>query len=135
MDSLPSPQQSFGGSFNPGTVAPEFVMEPVSGEHVWYLAVPNNGNTTVTSYTITADDVAGPPVPTSPTITGVTIIPNFGLTIFWNSIPGKTYEVDTSTDLITWTPIITFVATSTTSSFTDFSTSAPQQYFRILQLP
>jgi subtilisin-like proprotein convertase family protein len=134
MDSLPSPQQSYNGSFNPGTL-PEFVQTPSSGPHVWYLAVPNNGNTPVT-YTITANDLQSGTVTNFPPITGGAYTPGLGFTITWNSIIGAVYQVDYSTDLINWTIAVTFTATNTTSSFTDFTPpTGPGRFYRVEQVP
>lgn len=44
----------------------------------------------------------------------------FGFTIMWNSVPGRTYQVLTSTDLKTWTPLVdSYLATDVWSSYTD----------------
>ena len=135
MDTLPSPQQSYAGSFNPGTT-PEYVQAPVYGPHTWYLAVPNNTNTAVT-YTIVARDILGPVVTNFPPITGGQVVTNFGFTLTWNSIPGDVYEVDYSTNLVNWIQAIIFTATNSPSSFTDFTPMAnqPERYYRVEQIP
>jgi hypothetical protein len=135
LDALPSPQQSYAGSFNPGTT-PEFVQAPATNSHTWYLAVPNNTNTAVT-YTIVATDLTTGVVTTYPAISSGQVVPGFGFTLSWNSIPGENYEVDYSTDLVNWAPAITFTATNSQSSFTDFTpiSGHPARYYRVQQVP
>jgi hypothetical protein len=52
------------------------------------------------------------------------------VTLSWNGAPGKTYAVETSTDLVTWNP----QATGLTGSYTDNQTAGiPVQFYRIRQ--
>ncbi|HWD19768.1 MAG TPA: LamG-like jellyroll fold domain-containing protein [Verrucomicrobiae bacterium] len=133
LNSLPSPQHPYAGSFNAGTT-PELVRQATNG--IWYLAVVNNTSANV-NYGIRADVIANGPVVNYPAVSQTRIIPGFGFTLYWNSVPGDNYEVDYSTNLMDWTQAITFQATNTQSSFTDFTpiNSQPYRYYRLQQAP
>jgi hypothetical protein len=52
------------------------------------------------------------------------------VTITWQSVTGRTYRVQQSGDLKTWTDLATLTATATTSSYTT-NTSHPQRFYRV----
>jgi outer membrane protein assembly factor BamB len=52
--------------------------------------------------------------------------------IEWQSVPGKQYQVQTSTDLVSWTTVATVTASSgSTTSWTDTSAGAGKKFYRI----
>jgi hypothetical protein len=55
--------------------------------------------------------------------------------IQWQSIVGKTYEVQTSADLVAWTTVTTLIATSTSSSWTNSGLNGVAQKFYRLRIP
>jgi internalin A len=69
-----------------------------------------------------------PPSLTSPVQSG----PNqFQFTI--NSLPAQVYQVQSSTDLIHWTPLTTVTNTTGTLQFADPSPSVPAKFYRLLE--
>lgn len=50
-------------------------------------------------------------------------------------VPDKMYRLETSADLITWTPLETFVATATSVTLTDCTANQPQRYYRLAEEP
>jgi hypothetical protein len=62
----------------------------------------------------------------------------FGFTILWNSVPGRTYQVQTSTDLKTWTTLVASYpdggATDVLTSYTDTAAklSEPKRFYRVV---
>ena len=71
-----------------------------------------------------------------PAVSQAKVLPGLGLTVYWSSVPGDTYEVDYSTDLLNWTKAVSFKATTTQSSFTDFTpmTNRPGRFYRLQQV-
>jgi outer membrane protein assembly factor BamB/chitodextrinase len=55
--------------------------------------------------------------------------------IDWQSVLGKTYEIQSSTDMITWTMVTTVTATSTTSSWTNTDLSSTTKKFYRVRIP
>jgi hypothetical protein len=53
----------------------------------------------------------------------------------WTATAGRTYEVETSTNLTTWTFLTNVTALSNSASFTDPTpiTNQPARYYRLLQ--
>ncbi len=142
-DSLPLSQSYLAGSFNLGTLGEQIVLRTnLLGTNLnanWYLAVPNNEITNVT-YTIRAVVstngvlVSGLPI-------GITALPPAmgsptGPTLTWPAVAGEQYEVEVSTNLVTWTVLATITAGGPTASFTD---PTPQggfpSFYRISQVP
>jgi hypothetical protein len=55
------------------------------------------------------------------------------LTLALDGVPGFTYRIDTSTNLLNWTPLTNFPATTTTTYFQDIITSnTARKFFRAL---
>ena len=52
-----------------------------------------------------------------------------------NAIAGRTYIVETSTDLINWTPSSTNVASGGVVLFSAPATNFPYQFYRVVSLP
>jgi hypothetical protein len=140
LGALPTPSQSYSGSYNLGTT-PERVQIGTNSAlpslvRTWYLAVPNDWTNKI-RYVIAAYSLSTPPVTNYPAITHSAVMPGYGFTISWLSIPGATYEVDYSTNLVDWTEATQFTATNRLSSYTDPSPIASQRarYYRLSQLP
>jgi len=83
----------------------------------------------------------GPPAPPPPPpfrITSIERVPPENLRFNWDSIPGRTYEIQVLEDIgqTNWTGVGTVTANQTASSFTDFSIlSVPQRFYRVVELP
>jgi len=131
---LPSPQEFFAGSFEPGTNT-EVIDFPVRGTHVWYLAAPNETSGNIT-YIVTAEDLSTP-VTSYPSVSGAGVSANGGFTLTWNSTPGDVYEIDVSTNLVDWMQAAQVTATNTVSSYTDSTpiTNQPARYYRLDLVP
>jgi len=137
--SLPTLQQAYAGSLNPG-IAPELLQIGTGGiqpylTNTWYLAVPNESATSV-KYSIEATNLIMTATTNFPAVSQAKVLPGLGLTVYWSSVPGDTYEVDYSTDLLNWTKAVSFKATTTQSSFTDFTpmTNRPGRFYRLQQV-
>jgi hypothetical protein len=50
-----------------------------------------------------------------------------------NSLPAQVYQVQSSTDLIHWTPLTTVTNTTGTLQFADPSPSVPAKFYRLLE--
>jgi subtilisin-like proprotein convertase family protein len=76
----------------------------------WYFRVINESNTTA-PYTLTVGAQSS----------GVRSVSIAGdhLQVTWDSVPGTSYEIATSTDLSNWTPVTTVQATSAETTYTD----------------
>jgi hypothetical protein len=143
-DAFPYSAPFTGGSFN-SVLGPEQIVirTNVLGTNInaqWFLGVPNNETRNVT-YTIRAVVstngflISGlpfslgivPPTPGSGT----------GPVLTWTSVLGETYQVQVSTDLITWIVLATISGTGETTIFIDPTpiTGVPQQFYRIVQVP
>jgi subtilisin-like proprotein convertase family protein len=138
--SLPTPAQSYSGSFNLGAI-PERVDVATNDllpalTKTWYLAVPNDWTNKV-RYAVEALSVDVPPITNFPSIAQQSIGRDFGFTLTWASAPGATYQVDYSTDLIDWIPAARLTATNNVSSYTDATpvTNESARYYRLRQEP
>ncbi|HEX3719334.1 MAG TPA: hypothetical protein VH595_15365 [Verrucomicrobiae bacterium] len=124
---FPTPEQSYSGSFNPGTtrqlVAFGANADLPSANGTWYLAVPNDtpgANTNSVLYSITASTLAIVPNPVVPEFANGSVSAagqQFSLT--WTASPGQSYAVEVSTNLTTWSTVTTIVAQSNSVSYTD----------------
>jgi hypothetical protein len=119
----PTPQQFYSGSFNPGTavqlisIGTNAAMPSLNG--IWYLSVPNPSNTVV-RYSITAEWINGGVVAGAPVLNALEIAsPTNGLILYWDSQVGETYTLETSTNLLQWSPIATNKAVLTTTYYTN----------------
>jgi hypothetical protein len=142
-DSLPSSQSYFAGSFNAGTNGEQIVVRTnLLGTNInaqWFLAVPNNELTNV-SYTIRAVVptngilVSGVPIGVVVSLPGPGV--PAGPTLSWPTVPGENYEVEVSTNLVTWTVLATVTAAGPTTAYTDPNplTGFPR-FYRIIQVP
>jgi len=121
---FPTPEDFYTGSFNPGIavqlveIGTNAAMTNFNG--LWYLAVPNTGSNSV-SYSITATTLATlASVTPQPEFLGASIAsPAGGFTMYWSAVPGQTYEIDVSTDLLTWTFVTDVTPESTEGTYTD----------------
>jgi hypothetical protein len=141
---LPYSAPYFGFSGNPGTNNEQIVIRTnilgtdINGD--WYLGVPNNTGSNVT-YTIRAVvSTNGILNPGGPINIGVTPPANpsiDGPTITFQAIDGEWYEIQVSSDLVTWVTVATVQATGGTVSYTDPTPMAgqPARYYRIIQIP
>jgi hypothetical protein len=141
---LPYSAPYFGFSGNPGTNNEQIVIRTnilgtdINGD--WYLGVPNNTGSNVT-YTIRAVvSTNGILNPGGPINIGVTPPKNpfiDGPTITFQAIDGEWYEIQVSSDLVTWVTVATVQATGGTVSYTDPTPMAgqPSRYYRIIQIP
>ena len=139
FDIFPTPGQFLSGSFNPGT-DPQIVvigtnattLQSLNG--TWYLAVPNTSATNVT-YTIEASTITNGSVTNVPLFlrAGVSLQTG-GFSMSWRAISGRTYEVEVSTNLTTWTFLTNIVAQSNTASYTDLAPVAGQKarFYRLM---
>ncbi|HEY6227678.1 MAG TPA: hypothetical protein VI282_11205, partial [Verrucomicrobiae bacterium] len=98
---------------------------PTAG--TWYFRIVNDSSETV-PYTLS---VEGQPVSAIKTVG----IENDHLTVTWQTTPGTSYEIATSTDLVNWTTVTTVQADSTETTYTDpNTTSGAMKFIRIRQL-
>ena len=51
--------------------------------------------------------------------------------IQWSSVSGKSYEVQSSADMITWTAVATVPATSASTTWTDSGVSGVKKFYRV----
>jgi subtilisin-like proprotein convertase family protein len=60
-----------------------------------------------------------------------------GFSLLWESVPGETYEIEASFDLIEWETISSITAEGATTTFTDPTPneSLPLRFYRIKELP
>jgi hypothetical protein len=101
------------------------VALPTAG--TWYFRVVNEGSEPV-PYTLSVEGQSTSGIRTVG-------IENDHLTVTWQSSPGISYEIATSTDLVNWTPVTTVQANSTETSYTDpNATSGAAKFIRIRQL-
>jgi hypothetical protein len=111
------------------TVTSGSVNIPLPTQGWWTFRIVNESGATV-PYTLTA---VGQPVSTS-AIRDVSVVDNH-LTVTWATVPGTSYEIATSTDLVNWTPVTTVQATSTQTTYADTATvSGPARFLRIRPL-
>ncbi len=138
---FPTPEEFYSGSFNAGT-SPQLVQIGTSSKMtnlhgtVWYLAVPNTSAANV-SYSIEATNIISGRVTNAPLFLGASVSSESGgFTIFWAATSGQTYEVEVSTNLITWTFVTNITTQSTNGSYTDPTpvASQPARFYRLLQV-
>jgi subtilisin-like proprotein convertase family protein len=133
-----------GFSVHPGTNTEQIVIRsnilntPLLGD--WYLGVPNNEPTNV-AFTIrgvvSTNGLLTSVIPISVGFTPPPFGSSTGPTLTWPAVDGETYQVQVSTDLVTWTVQATVVATGNTVSYQDFNpiTGVPMLFYRIVQVP
>jgi subtilisin-like proprotein convertase family protein len=131
-NTLPTPQQTYAGSFNSGTAnqlitfGPSPTLPSLNG--TWYLAVPNNFGNNPVSYTITAATLKVVPV-TQPFFVGANISSAANqFSLNWSASPGQNYTIQASSNLITWNTITNLVAQTNTVNYTDSVPVNSQQY-------
>jgi subtilisin-like proprotein convertase family protein len=138
---FPTPEEFYSGSFNAGTtsqlvqIGTNSKMTSLFGT-LWYLAVPNTSATSVT-YSIEETDITNGPVTNAPLFVGASVSSvGGGFTMSWTATAGKTYEVEVSTNLITWTFVTNITIQSTNGSYTDPTPVASQRarFYRLLQV-
>jgi hypothetical protein len=67
--------------------------------------------------------------------TGISVVPGAPVTLTFVTSPGRTYTVETSTDLINWTSLGNYTATGTTLEVTDSdSGSFDQRFYRVREV-
>ena len=146
LTNFPFAPPYFAESANAGTNGQQIVVRTnQSGlgtnlDGLWYLAVPNNTGSNVTFTIHAVEATNGILVSAVPITLGVVVPPSgspTGPTLTWPSVNGETYEIDTSTDFITWTFLATIQATGPTATYTDPNpiTGVPFLFFRIKQIP
>jgi hypothetical protein len=54
------------------------------------------------------------------------------ITLQWQSVVGRTYRVQQSDDLATWSQLTALTATATTSSFSISTNGGPRRFFRVV---
>jgi hypothetical protein len=141
---LPYNAPFFALSANTGTNGEQIVIRTnVLGTDIngdWFLGVPNNALSNV-SYTIRAvvatNGILESGVPPEP----VVVLPGGGgtngPTLSWPTVEGELYEVQVSSDLVTWVTVATITGTGGVVSWTDLTPIAgqPARYYRIIQIP
>jgi hypothetical protein len=143
-NTLPFAPPFFAVSANPGTNDEQIVIRTnqlgtISG--TWYLGAPNETASNVT-FTIHAvvTDTNGLLVSAVPIVPVVVIPggPGTGPTLTWPSVSGECYEVDSSTDLVNWTPLpnmpVTAFGITTTVTDPNPITGTPARFYRIIQV-
>jgi subtilisin-like proprotein convertase family protein len=146
---LPFGGPIFQSSSNPGTNDEQIVIRPTTTgpnplNGTWYLAVPSQaqGNVTYTIHAVVTGTngllVSG--VPIAPVVTLPVSPTTSGPTLTWYAVNGECYEVDSSPDLINWTPLPIFpnpvTAFGSTISVTDPNpiVGVPITFYRIVQV-
>ncbi|MFN7139243.1 MAG: proprotein convertase P-domain-containing protein, partial [Limisphaerales bacterium] len=141
-DNLPSLTEYDWSSTATGTANEQLVLSTNGAMPVlngtWYLAVVNNEAVDVdfTIHAVVSGTngvlVSGQPLQI---ISGPTIEGN-SVKFEWNSVPGQTYEVQVSTDLITWTTEATVTATASVYEYISAPIDGePMRFYRIVQVP
>ena len=138
---LPTPNHFYIGSFNGGKSNQLVVIVTNSAltslSNIWYAAVPNIAtNNADVKYSITAEVFTNNPAPgPTPLFLGANIVsPNSGFSMYWSAIPGTSYQVQVSTNLIDWSVSTNIIAQSSVASYTDSVPviSQSSRYFRIV---
>ncbi len=136
LDVFPTPEEFYSGSFagaSPQVIEIGTNSALSSLEGNWYLAVPNTSATTI-SYSIEASTIPTGPVTSAPLFTSASVsLPTGQFTMAWTATSGRTYEVEVSTNLITWTFLTNVTAQSNTASFTTPMSSQGARYYRLMQ--
>lgn len=100
----------------------------------WFLTIVNKDNVPVSGnihITVATNNMLMPCA--GPNIMIASFNPAQGPTIEWTSLPGQTYSVLISTDLVTWSPLTTIRASGYTTVFQD-PTPAHTQALRFYQI-
>ncbi|HEV2695776.1 MAG TPA: protease pro-enzyme activation domain-containing protein [Verrucomicrobiae bacterium] len=83
------------------------------------------------------DDIAVTPIP--PVAFGSVMVSGNNLQLGWNSLPGVTYQIQVTTNLVApdWQSIGTIIANMNTSSFADMNivNTMDQRFYRLVLLP
>jgi hypothetical protein len=147
LTNFPFAPPYFAVSANAGTNGQQIVVRTnQSGlgtnlNGLWYLAVPNNTGSNVTFTVHEVESITNAILVSGVPITlGVVVPPSgspTGPTLTWPSVNGENYEIDTSTDFITWTFLAKIQATGPTATYMDPNpiTGVPFLFFRIKQIP
>ncbi|MDB6124021.1 MAG: Peptidase and in kexin sedolisin [Pedosphaera sp.] len=144
-DRLPLTPPFFDGSFRSGTNFEQIVIRTnILGTNInaqWFLGVPNNEITNV-SYTIRAvvstNGMLISGIPINVTVNTPPSPATNGPTLTWPSIPGETYQIQTSTNIIVpFMPLTNIVANGSSTIFIDPTPIAgiPMLFYRIVQIP
>lgn len=140
-DVPPTMPPYLAGSFQTGLAPEQIVLR--SGQEIpnlmgnWYLGVFNNESVNV-AYTLRAVvQTNGLLLSGQPTIQSlVPMAPPHGLLLQWNSIVGEGYEVEHSTDLVTWAPVSGFIrATTVLTTFEILPLLPGANFYRIVHVP
>jgi len=141
--SLPTPSvfdyrsQSGGTSFERIIIRTNFSLPDINGE--WYLAVPNNEAFPIDFTIYGRASTNGMLISVFPVVfTGPPVVTGTGSFQFqWSTVKGETYRVEGSSDLVTWSPLTTVVASGSSETYTTpFPISAsPFMFFRVVQVP
>lgn len=140
-DVPPTMPPYLAGSFETGLAPEQIVLR--AGQEIpdlmgnWYLGIFNNESVNV-AYTLRAVvKTNGLLLSGQPTIENlVPMAPPHGLLLQWNSIVGEGYEVEESTDLVTWTPISGFIrATTILTTFEILPVLPGAHFYRINHVP
>jgi subtilisin-like proprotein convertase family protein len=122
---FPTPNHFYIGSFNPGTTT-NFVSIGTNSalpslSNIWYAAVPNvSTNGVSVLYSITAAVYTNAPPPPTPDFVSASVSsPGGAFSMSWKAVAGTLYDVEVSTNLVTWSIITNITAQSSTASFTD----------------
>lgn len=91
------------------------VKIPLTPGGHWFFRVINESGETI-SYTLAVEAEAQG---TTPSIIRTVALVDNQLTVTWESVPGASYEIATSTDLITWTPLTTVQASSNLMTYVE----------------
>lgn len=117
----------------PGSGSERLVINSGSGipltAGLWYFRVLNNTEASVT-YSITATDDRNPPS-TGPSLTATAS--GGQIRLLWSSIPGAIYDVQGSTDLLTWSAAGTVTASGNITTYTPPATGARYRFYRLIQ--
>jgi hypothetical protein len=136
---FPTPANFFSGSFNPGLGANQSVVIATNASltnlsGTWYAAVPNVAGP-VGSYSITAAILTNAPVTSTPLLVTANISTSTGgFSMSWNAVPGQTYQVQVSTDLVNWSVAGNVTAQSSTATYNDTVPVMSQttRFFRLM---
>ena len=141
-NAIPYAQPFFGISSRLGTNAEQIVIRTnVIGTNIidtWYLGVPNQTATNV-SYTIRAvistNGLLVSVVPIKVKVTLPTNGATTGPTLTWPSVLGEKYQIQVSSNLVTWTNLGSpVVASGPTMTFTDPAPMSGTRYYRLVQV-
>ncbi|MBA4148565.1 MAG: S8 family serine peptidase [Verrucomicrobia bacterium] len=124
-------------------ISPEQIVINTNGSlpelnGTWYLAVPNNEafdlDFTIHAVVSSPNGVllSGQPLQ----IISGPVIEDGSVKFQWNSVPGQTYEIQVSTDLITWVTEEVITAVGSVSDYVSPPIEgASMQFYRVIQVP